>query len=171
MFARLLLAFIVIPFVELMLLLRMSEMTGWQTTLAIVIVTGIIGSFLARREGLAAIGRFRNALAEGRMPGREIQDGLMIAFAAALLLTPGLLTDAFGFALLTPPGRFWIGGFLRRRYAGRFQVHASGFGKSGPSADASPGPTSRPLGEQPSPNRPQSKGYTIDSPSYGPKHS
>lgn len=170
MFARLLLAFILIPFVELMLLLRMADATGWQTTLAIVVVTGIIGSFLARREGLAAIGRFRNALAEGRVPGREIQDGLMIAFAAALLLTPGLLTDALGFALLTPPGRFWIGGFLRRRYAGSFQVHASGFGQSGSGVEP-PGSAGNPMGDQSSPNRPRSDGYTIDSPSFGPKHS
>ena len=170
MFARLLLAFILIPFVELMLLLRMADATGWKTTLALVVVTGIIGSFLARREGMAAIGRFRGALAEGRVPGREIQDGLMIAFAAALLLTPGLLTDAFGFALLTPPGRFWIGGFLRRRYAGSFQLHTSGFGQSGSGVDPRAS-TRNPVGEQDSSNRPQSNGYTIDSPSFGPKHS
>lgn len=171
MFARLLLAFILIPFVELMLLLRMAEATGWKTTLGLVVVTGIIGSFLARREGLAAIARFRKALGEGRIPGREIQDGLMIAFAAALLLTPGLLTDALGFALLTPPGRFWIGGLLRRRYAGSFQVHTSGFGQAGPRRSNQPDPTDT---DAP-PNRPRSNGYTngytIDSPSFGPKHS
>lgn len=166
MFARLLLAFIVIPFVELVLLLRMADATSWLTTLAIVIVTGLIGSFLARREGLAAIGRFRAALAEGRMPGREIQDGLMIAFAAALLLTPGLLTDALGFALLTPVGRTKIGGFLRRRYGARFQIHASRFGRNDESESTTP-PQSRPESH----SRYENGAYTVDSPNYGPKQS
>ncbi|TWU02104.1 FxsA family protein [Neorhodopirellula pilleata] len=160
MFARLLLAFIIIPFVELVLLLRMADATSWMTTLSIVIVTGLIGSYLARREGLAAIGRFRAALAEGRMPGREIQDGLMIAFAAALLLTPGLLTDALGFVLLTPMGRTHIGGFLRRRYGGKFQVHTHGFGTSDSTESTLP-PRSRH----------ENGNYTVDSPSYGPKQS
>lgn len=160
MFARLLLAFIVIPFIELVLLLRLADATSWLTTLTIVVVTGLIGSFLARREGLAAIGRFRAALAAGRMPGREIQDGLMIAFAAALLLTPGLLTDALGFVLLTPTGRSKIGAFIRRRYGGKFQVRTSGFGQSDPVESNSP-PHSRY----------ENGTYTVDSPNYGPKPS
>lgn len=128
MLIRLLLAFITIPFVELVLLLRMAEATSWLFTLAIVIGTGVLGSILARREGLAVFGRFREAMAAGRMPGREIQDGMMIAFAAALLLTPGLISDSFGFFLLTPWGRRRVGDFLQRRYAGRFRMQTSGFG-------------------------------------------
>ncbi|WP_404305867.1 FxsA family protein [Neorhodopirellula lusitana] len=179
MFAKLLFLFIVIPFVELSLLLRMSEATGWQTTLTVVIVTGLIGSYLARREGIAALQRFRQALAEGRMPGREIQDGLMIAFAAALLLTPGLLTDATGFLLLTPLGRSWIGGLLRKRFAGQFQVQGSGFGQSanGP-ATANPNRPNEPrqadswhTGPSHQPAGPSGTGssYTIDAPSFSPK--
>ncbi|WP_044251375.1 FxsA family protein [Rhodopirellula sp. SWK7] len=166
MLIRLFAAFILIPFIELILLLRMADATSWLTTLTIVIVTGIIGSILARREGLAAIARFRTALAEGRMPGREIQDGMMIAFAAALLLTPGLITDSLGFLLLTPFGRQFVGGHLRRRYGGRFQVHASGFGtRTGPDLERDFEPSGTP--------HTQSNGdrYTVDSPSFGPKQS
>lgn len=163
MLVRLLIAFIFIPFIELVLLLRMADATSWLTTLGIVVATGILGSILARREGLAAFARFREAMGEGRIPGKEIQDGMMIAFAAALLLTPGLLTDGFGFFLLIPQGRRVVGNFLRRRYAGKFQVYASGFG-GGPKADANP------TGQFGSaPRRGGSEGFTVDSPSFGPK--
>lgn len=171
MFARLLLAFIAIPFIELVLLLRMAEATSWSITLIIVVVTGLIGSFLARREGLAAIRRFQVALAEGRMPGREIQDGLMIAFAAALLLTPGLLTDGLGFALLTPPGRKFIGEMLRRRYAGKFQVHTNGFGQGGGPGQGSGFGQREPQGGYQPQGRYENGTYTVDSPKYGPKQS
>ena len=88
MLLRLLVAFIVVPLVELYLLLQLAELTSAMTTFLVVIVTGVIGSYLARREGAMAGHRFRTALAEGRAPSREIQDGLMIVFAAALLLIP-----------------------------------------------------------------------------------
>ena len=94
MFTRLLAAFILVPLIELMLLIQLATYTSLGTTIILVIVTGILGSWLARREGVIAWFRFQSALAEGRAPSHEIQDGLMIVFAAALLLTPGLLTDA-----------------------------------------------------------------------------
>ena len=122
MIFRLLAAFILVPLVELYLLLQLSEITSVTATLAIVIVTGIIGTFLARREGTMAWNRFQTALAEGRMPSREIQDGLMIVFAAALLLTPGLLTDALGFVLLIPPGRELMRRLVLSRFVRGFSV-------------------------------------------------
>ena len=116
MFLRLLAAFILIPLIELFLLLKLAAATSVWTTFLLVIITGIIGSLLAKREGVMAWRKFHQALAEGRMPGQEIQDGLMIVFAAALLLTPGLLTDAVGFFLLVPPGRALVRKFVLRRY-------------------------------------------------------
>ncbi len=121
MFFRLLAAFILIPIIELFLLLRLADATSGLMTLGIVIGTGLLGSFLAKREGVAAWTRFQNAMAEGKMPSQEIMDGLMIVFAAALLLTPGLLTDGFGFLLLVPQGRLLVRRFLVHRYAGRVQ--------------------------------------------------
>jgi len=128
MLLRLLAAFILIPLIELVLLMKLAEVTSIPTTIAVVIVTGVIGSYLARREGLATLGRFQQALSEGRVPSREIQDGLMIVFAAALLLTPGLLTDVVGFALLIPAGRELVRRTLLKRYMGRFKVQVSGAG-------------------------------------------
>ena len=126
MLLRLLLLFITVPLVELYLLLQLADLTGPGVTFLLVIVTGIIGSWLAKREGLIAWRRFHEALAEGRAPSREIQDGLMIVFAAALLLTPGLLTDMVGFTMLVPIGRNLIRKlFLARMFRGfgSVQIH------------------------------------------------
>ena len=126
MFFRLLAAFICVPLVEFMLLMRLSLATNLLTTIVIVVGTGILGSWLARREGIVAWTRFQQALGEGRAPSREIQDGLMIVFAAALLLTPGLLTDAFGFLLLSPPGRALIRKYVLGRYLKGLNVNVVG---------------------------------------------
>ena len=130
MLLKLLAAFVLIPLVELILLMKMAELTSIAHTILLVIVTGVIGSYLARREGLMTLNRFQMAMNEGRMPSREIQDGLMIVFAAALLLTPGLLTDAVGFTLLIPAGRELVRRTALKRYIGRFnvQVTTQGFG-------------------------------------------
>ncbi|KAA5541087.1 FxsA family protein [Roseiconus nitratireducens] len=121
MFLRLLILFITVPLVELYLLLQLADVTGAGATFLLVIITGIIGSALAKREGVMAWQKFQEALRAGRVPGAEIQDGLMIVFAAALLLTPGLLTDAVGFLLLVPLGRK-----LMRKYV--FSRWFRGFG-------------------------------------------
>ncbi|QDT58028.1 phage T7 F exclusion suppressor FxsA [Stieleria bergensis] len=105
MLFRLLILFVTVPLVELVLLLQIAEVTGVGATLLLVLLTGIAGWWLAKREGLIAWQKFQQALQQGRVPGKEIQDGLMIVFAAALLLTPGLLTDVVGFTLLLPMGR------------------------------------------------------------------
>lgn len=158
MLLRLLAAFVLIPLIELILLLRLAEATSWLTTLWVVLLTGIIGSVLARREGIAAWFRFQTAMQNGRMPRGEIRDGLMIAFAAALLLTPGLLTDALGFTLLTPVGRRVISGWFARHFQGRFEV--VGQTRAGHAASARPS-------SEANPSRTNS-GWTIDSPSFKP---
>lgn len=130
MLLRLLVLFVTVPLVELYLLLQLADATSVAATFLLVIITGIIGSWLAKREGLLAWQKFHAALAEGRMPSREIQDGLMIVFSAALLLTPGLLTDIVGFVMLVPVGRNlvrkWVLSRLFRGF-GSVQIHTSGF--------------------------------------------
>jgi UPF0716 protein FxsA len=125
MLGKLLAAFILIPLIEFFLLVKVANETSVGMTFLIVILTGIMGSFLARREGLGVLRRFHLAMGEGRVPSNELQEGLMIVFAGALLLTPGLLTDAFGFFLLLPFGRRLVRLWFVNRYAGRFQVHMS----------------------------------------------
>ena len=125
---RLLAAFVLIPLIELYLLLRIADATGVLATIALVIATGVLGSYLARREGVSAWRRFREAMASGRMPGQEIQDGLMIVFAAALLLTPGILTDVLGFTMLTPPGRRIIARHVVPRLIGGLRLRVVSLG-------------------------------------------
>ena len=151
MFTRLLAAFILVPLLELVLLFQVAQYTSLWTTIMLVIVTGVIGSWLARREGVMAWFRFQSALAEGRAPSHEIQDGLMIVFAAALLLTPGLLTDALGFTLLLPQGREFIRRTLLKRYMQRFKVHFHA------TEDFAQGPLNR---------TPRDSSFTIDADSF-----
>lgn len=102
MFLRLLLLFTVVPLVELSLLLWIGRQVGIVATVGLVLGTGFLGAWLARREGLRTLALVRRDLAEGRLPAENLLDGLLILIAGAVLLTPGLLTDLAGFALLTP---------------------------------------------------------------------
>ena len=100
--AQLLFLFIAIPFVELALLLMLSERMGWAATLGLVVVTGIVGATLAKLQGLRTIQKLQEEVAGGQMPTTALMDAAMILVAGALLLTPGVLTDLFGFSLLVP---------------------------------------------------------------------
>ncbi len=119
MFRRLVLLFIVVPIVELAVLIELGRLIGLWPTLGVIAVTGILGAMLASREGLRAWHAFQMEMAEGRVPGRPILDGLSIFAGGALLLTPGLLTDILGFTLLVRPTRRWIQNRLVDRLGGR----------------------------------------------------
>jgi len=136
MFGRLLLMFLVIPLAELALLMRFAEATSIPVAIGVVILTGICGSLLAARQGAQAIRNFQTAVAQGRAPGTEVVDGLLIVFAAALLLTPGLLTDGIGILLLIPVTRAFMRRWLIRHYAGRFEVQTFGRGGLEPEQDS-----------------------------------
>jgi len=127
MFPRLLLLFIVVPFVELVLLLTVGAEIGVAATLAIIVVTAIIGASLTKMQGAATMAKAQRALNEGRMPHSEVMDGLMIIIAGAVLLTPGFLTDAFGFSLLVPGVR----SFVRKRLAVAFKSRVQMVGPGG----------------------------------------
>ena len=113
--ARLALLFIAVPLLELFLLIRLGGAIGLMPTLALCVLTGLAGAWLARREGLRALWSFQERLARGGVPGRALMDGFCILIGGAVLLTPGLLTDLLGFALLLPPTRRWIQARMRRR--------------------------------------------------------
>ncbi len=118
-FLRLLLLLTVVPLVELTILLRIAERFDWGPTIALVLVTGALGAWLARREGLKTLGRIQNEMAQGIPPTGAMVDGLLILVAGVVLVTPGILTDMFGFVLLIPPCRAWI----RRRLSAAFKRH------------------------------------------------
>lgn len=113
-FLRLAVLFILVPLLELYLLIKLGSHIGGPATIAIVVVTGLIGAGLARSQGLKVMGEVRGSLAAGEMPADAIVDGLLILVAGAVLLTPGLLTDALGFFLLIPRGRRAVRSVARR---------------------------------------------------------
>ncbi|MDV2989015.1 MAG: FxsA family protein [Dehalogenimonas sp.] len=99
------LLFVGIPLIELALLIYIGNYLGVFNTVLLVIVTGLVGAALARSQGFTALSKIRNNMAQGTPPGDDILQGGLILIGGLLLLTPGVLTDLIGFALLIPPFR------------------------------------------------------------------
>ena len=123
MAAILFLAFLFIPIIEIGVFIQVGGWIGLWPTLAVIFLTAIIGTGLLRQQGLAALTRAQQEMATGRMPVRELFDGVCLLAAGALLLTPGFVTDAVGFALFTPFVRTTFGRWLWQKVATRGQVH------------------------------------------------
>ena len=107
--------FIGLPIVELALLFKVHERVGLGTTVLLVLLTGITGAALVRRQGVAILFRIQHEIEKGNLPAPQMIDGIMVLVAGALLITPGLITDAVGFALLVPVIREYIRGWLRKK--------------------------------------------------------
>src|SRR5206468_1584555 len=101
----LILVFIVVPIAELYVIIQVGEAIGALPTIAILIADSVLGALLLRAQGRTAWGRFRAAMAEGRVPAREVLDGALVIFGGAFLITPGFITDVIGIVLLLPPTR------------------------------------------------------------------
>lgn len=115
MFGRLALLFVVVPLLELALLVQMGQWVGLWPTLILVFGTGVVGAALARSQGLRTLGAVQSEMAQGRLPGGALLDGLAVLVGGAFLLTPGLLTDVAGFTLLIPTTRRLVRGVVARR--------------------------------------------------------
>jgi UPF0716 protein FxsA len=102
MFKALLLVFIIIPIIEIALLIQVSEVIGGWSTVALVIVTAFIGAKLVKQQGTDALKNVQTQMAQGQMPAQDLFSGLCVIIAGVLLVTPGIVTDIFGFLLLTP---------------------------------------------------------------------
>ncbi|HKE78459.1 MAG TPA: FxsA family protein [Solirubrobacteraceae bacterium] len=126
MILPLVLLFIVVPIVEIYVIIQVGEAIGALWTIALLIADSILGSMLMRTQGRAAWRRFNEAIAGGRIPAREVLDGVLIVFGGALLLTPGFVTDIFGLAFLLPPTRALIRRLAVRRFAGRVFIARPG---------------------------------------------
>lgn len=95
----------VTPIVELVVIVRVAGAAGVLNTIGLLVLVSAVGAWLVRREGLGIIRRAQKEAAEGRIPEREIVEGLLVLGAGALMLTPGFVTDAVGLSLLFPPSR------------------------------------------------------------------
>jgi UPF0716 protein FxsA len=156
MLGRLLLLFLLTPAIELGVLIQVDRLIGFGPTIGLIVVTGIVGSYLARREGVNTWRRLNQRLTAGDLPGKELVDGAIILVAGALLVTPGVLTDVVGFLGLIPPSRTLIRNALMRRFQskmreGSMQVQFGIFGGSAPGPNgpnhnghAEPGPREEP---------------------------
>lgn len=106
------LLFVIMPVVEMWLLITVGQQIGALPTIGLVLLTAFIGIALLRYQGAATLLRARSKMQTGELPAREMADGLFFAVGGALLLTPGFVTDAIGFACLTPGVRTLIIGSL-----------------------------------------------------------
>lgn len=130
MFARLLGLFTLIPLVELYILIKLGGMIGALPTVLIVIGTGIAGATLARQQGYRVWWEIQQEMQIGRFPADRLIDGLLLLVAGAVLITPGILTDLLGFAILIPVSRAPIRRWVRDRLSrmmDRGDVHFTGF--------------------------------------------
>jgi len=112
-----LLLFIGIPIAEIYLLIYLASKIGFGMTLAIVIVTGIIGVTCVKHQGRRVLGRLNEDLQGGRMPAGAITEGVLLLAAGLLLITPGIITDTVGFLLLISPFRRLVAWGLGKHFA------------------------------------------------------
>ncbi|MFW6151215.1 MAG: FxsA family protein [Chloroflexota bacterium] len=113
MLPKLVLLFVATPVVELAILVYLGTIIGVVYTILIVVATGVIGAFLAKDQGLATLHRIRSSVQRGTLPGEELLQGTLILVGGLLLLTPGLITDVVGFAMLVPQTRKVVARWLR----------------------------------------------------------
>lgn len=113
---RLLFLFIAVPVVELVLLIEIGQRVGTIATIGLIVGTGVVGASLAKHQGTSTLARLREDLNDGRLPAEPIVDGVLILVAAAVLITPGVLTDLVGFLCLIPACRQLLKRYLKRRF-------------------------------------------------------
>ena len=104
-FPLLLLAFLLIPIAEIYVLIEVGGIVGVGWTIALVVLTAVVGAAMMRAEGLATLQRVQNDMHQGGLPAQGLVEGAMLLLAGALLLTPGFITDTVGFIALFRPTR------------------------------------------------------------------
>lgn len=152
----LVLLFVLVPIAEIYVIIQVGQEIGALWTVLILVADSLIGAWLLSRQGRRAWASFQSALAAGRIPHREVLDGVLIILGGAFLLTPGFLTDIVGLLFLVPPTRAWFRRLLIRMITrpGRFgwtRIVVTGPGAArGPRAR----PTARPEPPTPPPSLP-----------------
>lgn len=153
MFLKLLIAFTVLPVVELYFLIQAGQRLGVLNTVGIVLLTGVVGAALARSQGRQVLMKLQSKVAQGQVPAKEMLEGVFIFSGGLLLLTPGFVTDALGLSMVLPGVRKIWAGYLfsnlenairtGRATAGtnggsRFVFYSSGFPPSSPGGNGVP---------------------------------
>lgn len=131
MFPILLFLFIAVPVIEIALFIQVGGVLGVWPTIALVLLTAIVGASLVRSQGLQTLLTVQQRLAQGQLPAQQILEGVMLAVAGVLLLTPGFFTDILGMLVLLPaPRAYFAKQLMSRVVVGN--IHASGAGLSSP---------------------------------------
>jgi UPF0716 protein FxsA len=107
-----LIAFLCIPIAEIAVFIKAGQVIGLGWTLAVVVLTAVLGTALLRRQGLKVLTQTQQKLDRGELPVGELFDGLCLLVAGALLLTPGFITDTIGLLLFVPPVRLLLGTYV-----------------------------------------------------------
>ena len=123
------LLFLVLPLAELYVIIQVGGAIGIGWTLLLLLADSILGTVLLRSQGRSVWRRFNVALAEGRMPHREVLDGALVILGGAFLLTPGFITDVFGVLLLLPPTRAIGRALILSRLGRQVTVRVAGGGR------------------------------------------
>lgn len=130
------LLFVAVPIIEIGLFIQVGGFLGLWTTLGIVVLTAIVGSWLVRAQGMAALEKMQRSLQSGQNPADPIANGAFILIAGLLLLTPGFFTDAIGLGLLIPPVRQALIKFLASRITAQAAVYSStSYTQTGPASE------------------------------------
>ena len=124
--AVLALLFLVVPLLELFVIIQVGQAIGALNTVGLLLIDSLVGAWLMKREGIAALRRFQAKLSSGQLPEKELIDGFCILFGGALMLTPGFISDLLGMALLLPPVRAAIRPIVRRQVSKRIVVTGMG---------------------------------------------
>ncbi|OOE80872.1 membrane protein FxsA [Salinivibrio siamensis] len=127
MFPILLLLFILVPVIEIGLFIQVGGWLGLWPTLALVLITAFVGASLVRSQGLMTLASVQDRLNRGELPAQQILEGVMLAVAGVLLLTPGFMTDAMGMLVLLPGPR----AALAKQVMKRVTVSQAGFSQGG----------------------------------------
>lgn len=129
MLARLFVLFTVLSLLELFLLVKIGGEIGVGPTLLLILVTGVLGAWLTKREGLRVFREYQRAIQELRMPDEGLTSGLLLLVGGGLLIAPGVLSDICGLLLMIPPVRRvvarWVEAYVRERYLGEVAVETS----------------------------------------------
>lgn len=159
MLLRLILLMTVVPAVELYLLMQLADLMGILETVVLILVTGSVGATLAKREGLGVLSQLQADLKKGLPPAERLVEGLLVLVGGTLLITPGVLTDVAGFALIFPFTRRWLAPRVKRWAAARFKVQAFGAGASMGPGMPLPAEQPQPEPEFQRPEKPQPAGF------------
>ncbi len=141
------LLFIIVPIMEIAVLIQVGGAIGGWTTIGIVILTAIIGTYMLRQQGVATLAKAQQRMRSGEMPAQQMLEGVLLLIGGVLLLTPGFITDFFGFCTLVPISRQFLANKLASGAMSNMNVVVGG-SSSVNQAGGRPtgGPTSEPGG-------------------------